>query len=205
MRQTNDFLIDGAPDNAVADTAGDRTHGNQNIAYIPTVDATQEFKIITNFYDSQYGRTGGGVISVSTKSGENAYHGTGYDFLRRYQLDANSLQGNAAGRPRYTVDPVTGKNLGGHTLDQYGTVLSGPASIPRVYDAKDKTFFMFGFENYVESTPSPTLTSVPSAAERMGDFSKSGINIYDPFSTHDNPAFDPSKPDSSGNSRYIRD
>lgn len=64
---------------------------------------------------------------------------------------------------------------------------------------------MFGLENYVESTPSPTLTSVPSLAERMGDFSKTGIAIYDRFSTHDNPAFDPAKPDSSSNPRYIRD
>lgn len=77
VRQSNEFIIDGAPDNAVTDTQGNRTRGDQNIAYIPTVDATQEFKIVTNFYDAQYGRTGGGVISVSTKSGTNDFHGTG--------------------------------------------------------------------------------------------------------------------------------
>jgi len=95
LRQTNSWLLDGVPDDAITDTDAQRTRGNQNIAYIPTVDATQEFKIVTNFYDAQYGRTGGGVINVTTKSGQNLFHGTGYEFLRRYQLDANSIQNNA--------------------------------------------------------------------------------------------------------------
>ncbi len=205
LRQTNEFLIDGTPDNAVTDTAGDRSHANQNIAYIPTVDATQEFKIITNFYDAQYGRTGGGIISVSTKSGTNQYHGTLYDFLRRYQWDANNIAANAAGRPIYAVDPVTHENLGGHKLDQYGLQVGGPASIPKIFNAKDKTFFSFAFENYRESTPSPGLTSVPTLAERSGDFSKSGVTVYDPFTTRANPAFDSTKPQGPTNAPYIRD
>jgi len=117
LRQTNSWLLDGVPDDSVTDTDAQRTHGNQNIAYIPTVDATQEFKVVTNFYDAQYGRTGGGVMNVTSKSGTNDFHGTGYEFLRRYQLDANSIQNNAAGRPRYGVDPATKENLGGHQLD----------------------------------------------------------------------------------------
>lgn len=205
LRQTNEFLIDGAPDNAVTDTAGDRTRASQNVAYIPAVDATQEFKIVTNFYDAQYGRTGGGIINVTTKSGTNEWHGSAYEFLRRYQLDANSFAQNAGGRPRYAVDPVTGENLGGHKLDQYGGVISGPVRIPRLYNGTDKTFFMFGFENYLESTPSPNLVSVPSPAERGGDFSGSGVAIHDPFSTRVNPAFDASLAASASNPRYLRD
>jgi hypothetical protein len=205
LRQTNEFLIDGAPDNAVTDTAGDRSHANQNVAYIPTVDATQEFKIVTNFYDAQYGRTGGGVISVSTKSGTNDLHGTAYDFLRRYQWDANNIAANAAGRPIYAVDPVTGENLGGHKLDQYGFQLTGPVVIPKIYNGKDKTFFSVGWENYRESTPSPGLTSVPTLAERAGDFSQTGLTIYDPFSTRANPAFNSSQPQGPNNAPFIRD
>lgn len=197
LRQTNSWLLDGVPDDSVTDTDAQRTRGNQNIAYIPTVDATQEFKVVTNFYDAQYGRTGGGVMNVTTKSGTNAFHGTGYEFLRRYQLDANSIQNNSAGRPRYGVDPVTKKNLGGHQLDQYGTEITGPVWIPKLYNGKDKTFFAFGWENYVETTPSPILTSVPSLAERKGDFSQAGVNIYDPFSTAPNPT-------PSANNNYIR-
>ncbi|MDQ6678836.1 MAG: carboxypeptidase-like regulatory domain-containing protein, partial [Acidobacteriota bacterium] len=205
LRQTNSYLLDGVPDDAVTDADTARTRSVQNIAYIPTVDATQEFKIITNFYDAQYGRTGGGIVNVTTKSGANAFHGTGYEFLRRYQLDANSIQNNAAGRPRYGVDPVTKANLGGHTLDQYGTEITGPVFIPKLYNGKDKTFFAFGFENYNEAAPSPILNSVPSLAERNGDFSQSGVSIYDPATTRVNPAFDSTKPDSSSNPQYIRD
>src|SRR3982751_5495169 len=204
VRQTNSWLLDGVPDDAITDTDASRTRGNQNIAYIPTVDATQEFKIVTNFYDAQYGRTGGGVINVTTKSGANGFHGTGYEFLRRYQLDANTIQNNANNRPRYGVDPITHENLGGHKLDQYGGQLTGPVWIPKVYNGKDKTFFSFGFENYIESTPSPILTSVPSLAERNGDFSALPVAIYDPLSSRVNPDFNPALPSSAANPQYIR-
>ncbi|MBV9266705.1 MAG: carboxypeptidase regulatory-like domain-containing protein, partial [Acidobacteriaceae bacterium] len=204
VRQTNSWLLDGVPDDSVTDTDSQRTRGNQNIAYIPTVDATQEFKVVTNFYDAQYGRTGGGVMNVTTKSGTNDFHGTVYEFMRRYELDANTTQNNAAGRPINSIDPVTHKNLGGHKLDQYGTEIGGPVWIPKVYRGKDKTFFTFGVENYIESTPAPILTNVPSLAERQGDFSKAGVNIYDPNSTRLNPAFDLTKKDSPSNPQYIR-
>ncbi|MFL6416481.1 MAG: carboxypeptidase regulatory-like domain-containing protein, partial [Bryobacteraceae bacterium] len=204
VRQTNSWLLDGVPDDSVTDTDAQRSRGAQNVAYIPTVDATQEFKVVTNFYDAQYGRTGGGVMNVTTKSGANDFHFTGYEFLRRYQLDANSIQNNSAGRPRYGVDPVTKENLGGHKLDQYGTQFTGPVWIPKVYNGRDKTFFSFGWENYVESTPSPILTSVPSAAMRSGDFSGTGFSIYDPFSTRPNPAFNATLPSSASNPQYIR-
>jgi hypothetical protein len=184
LRQSNSFLIDGAPDDAVSDTAGDRSHANLNVAYIPSVDATQEFKIITNFYDSQYGRTGGGIINVSTKAGTNTFHGSAYDFLRRYQLDANSVSNKLAHLPRYSLDPVTKDNLGGHTLDDWGGAIGGPVRIPHIYNGKDKTFFFFSYENYHEVQPTPGLTSVPTLAERNGDFSAAGEPIiYDPWTT----------------------
>lgn len=75
LRQTNAFLIDGAPDDAISDTAGDRSHANLNVAYIPSVEATREFKIVNNFYDAQYGRTSGGIFNVVTKSGTNVTYG----------------------------------------------------------------------------------------------------------------------------------
>lgn len=184
LRQANAFLIDGAPDDAISDVAGDRSHANLNVAYIPSVEATQEFKIVNNFYDAQYGRTGGGIFNVSTKAGANKYHGVAYYFMRRYQLDANSVSNKIAGLPRYSLDPVTKGNIGGHTLDDWGGELSGPVTIPRLYNAKDRTFFVFSYENYHEVSPTPTLTSVPTVAERNGDFSASGEpTIYDPWTT----------------------
>ena len=63
QNRNNEFLLDGAPNNSI--------QGGNNIAYVPPVDAVQEFKIVTNSYDAQYGRTAGGVINVSLKSGTN--------------------------------------------------------------------------------------------------------------------------------------
>lgn len=172
---------------------------------MPPVEATDEFKVMTNTYDAQYGRTGGGIVNVTLKSGGNDLHGTVYEFLRRYQLDANTIENNTAGRPRYAVDPATGRNLGGHLLDDFGTMLSGPVWIPGVYNGRDKTFFLFNVQGYRERAPAPGITSVPTLLERQGDFSQSGVTIWDPLTTRPNPSFDPSRPESASNPLFIRD
>src|SRR6185436_20092536 len=102
-------------------------NGN-NIAYVPPVDSVQEFKIITNSYDAQYGRTGGGVVNVSLKSGTNMLHGTLYEYARRTPLDANLLVLNAKKQKRSD-----------HYLDQYGFEVDVPVLIPGLYDGKGKT------------------------------------------------------------------
>ena len=170
--RTNEFLLDGAPNNAQA--------GGNNIALVPPVDSVQEFKIQTNSYDAQYGHTGGGIINVSLKSGTNALHGAGYEFLRREWLDAASFQNNAARKPR---DP--------HYLDQYGIQLGGPIVLPKLYNGRNKSFFMVNYERYREGTPRPLTVSVPAPEFLDGDFSKlvdgqgRRITIYNPFSGRD--------------------
>ena len=109
--RNNEFLLDGVPNNA-------NINGN-NIAYVPPAEAVQEFKIATNSYDAQYGRTAGGVINMSLKSGTNSLHGVGYEFYRRKWLDSNSFLLNAANKPK--VD---------HYLDQYGFSVDGQSSFP---------------------------------------------------------------------------
>ena len=172
LYESNEFLLDGAPNNAQA--------GVNNIAYVPPVDAVQEFKIQTNSYDAQYGHTSGGIVNVSLKSGTNAVHGTVYEFARRKAWDANSFQNNAAGAPK-----------GEHYLDQYGGQISGPVYIPKIYDGRNKTFFMFDYERYRENTPRPFTLSVPAPEFSNGDFSKlvngagQPIAIYDPATGKD--------------------
>ena len=93
MNNNTEFIMDGAPNNAFS--------GKQNrIAYVPPADAVEEFKVLTTVYDAQYGRTGGGVINVSSKSGTNAYHGTAYEFLKRPSFNANTFSNNAKGLDR---------------------------------------------------------------------------------------------------------
>lgn len=148
----NEFLLDGAPNNAQA--------GGNNLALVPSVDAVQEFKIQTNSYDAQYGKTMGGIINVSLKSGSNKFHGTLYEFARRNAWDANSFQNNANGSPK-----------SGHFLDQYGGTASGPIIIPKLYNGTNKSFWMAAYEGYREGTPSPLTLSVPEPEMKEGDFS----------------------------------
>lgn len=174
LDRKNEFLLDGAPNNAQA--------GGNNIAYVPPVDAVQEFKIQTNSYDSQYGKSAGGIVNVSLKSGTNQFHGTLYEFMRRNALDANSFQNNAAGKPK-----------NGHFLDQYGGSIGGPIVFPKLYNGKDKSFFFFNYEGYREGTPTPLTLSVPQPEMLDGDFSRltdangRKITIYNPFSGVINP------------------
>jgi hypothetical protein len=169
QERKNEYLLDGAPNNAQA--------GGNNIALVPPVDSVQEFKIQTNSYDAAYGKSSGGIMNVSLKSGTNDFHGTVYEFMRRSSLDANSFQNNAVGAPK-----------AGHFLDQYGPSLGGPIWIPKIYDGRNKAFFFVNYEGYREGTPTPLTLSVPEPEFLNGDFSKlvdskgKPITIYNPYS-----------------------
>lgn len=164
----NEFLLDGAPNNGQA--------GGNNIAYVPPVDSVQDFKIMTNTYDAQYGKTTGGIINVNLRSGTNAFHGTVYEFMRRTWLDATDFRLKARNQPK-----------GQHYLDQYGFQVDGPVTVPWLYNGKDKTFFMFNWEGYREGIPQPLTLSVPQPEFLNGDFSRlvdaqgRRIVIYDPL------------------------
>ena len=186
----NDFQIDGVPNNLV---------GLNNLAYVPPVEATQEFKVQTNTYDAQYGRTSGGVVNVSIKSGTDKLHGAAYEYLRRTGLTANIFVNNANNSPRTN-----------QLVDQYGFVLDGPVRIPRVYNGKDRTFFTFAMERDRQKDPRPAQGSVPTLLERNGDFSQTltaagkMYTIYDPLTIRPNPAFNSAKAVSTSNPQFIR-
>ncbi|MBI4875724.1 MAG: TonB-dependent receptor [Acidobacteria bacterium] len=171
LNNNTEFLMDGAPNNAYS--------GRENrIAYVPPADAVEEFKVMTGVYDAQYGRTGGGVVNVSVKSGTNAFHGSAYEFLKRTALNANTFSNNAKKLPR-----------AGASLNQYGFTVGGPVRIPNLYNGKDKTFFFFAGEAYGEDLhyPNESIASVPTVEQKRGDFSKTFDNagrlmtIYDPM------------------------
>jgi hypothetical protein len=165
QNRNNEFLLDGAPNNA--------NQGGNNIAYVPPAEAVQEFKVSTNTYDAQYGRTAGGVVNMSLKSGTNSFHGVGYDFMRRKGLAANSFLLNS--RNAEKTDQY---------IDQYGFSVDGPIW-------KNKTFFLFTGEKYREGTPAPLNNTTPTVAMKNGDFSGlvdaqgRRIVIYDPATGHD--------------------
>ena len=202
LNRHNEFLLDGTPNNAVTDVDASRTRSVNNIAFVPPADATEEFKIQSNAYSAEYGRTSGGVVNISIKSGGRDFHGSLYDFSRRYQWEANSFGNNARGRlttgqfageerfPRFVRDPVTGASLGGHEQDQYGFVLSGPLLVPRFGEGgrvwangRDRTFFLLNVEFFKGIDPAGNLSDVPTLLERQGDFTQSGVTVYDPLTT----------------------
>jgi hypothetical protein len=132
---------------------------------------------MTSAYDAQYGHTGGGAINISLKSGTNNFHGSGYEYLKRARFNAAAFSDNAHGSPTAASG-----------LDQYGFTIGGPVYIPKVYKGKDKTFFFFAWEKYHEDQeyPAEKIASVPTLAQRKGDFSDTRdnagrlITIYDP-------------------------
>ncbi|HLQ45540.1 MAG TPA: carboxypeptidase-like regulatory domain-containing protein, partial [Planctomycetaceae bacterium] len=157
---TNEFLLDGVPNS---------TRGRYNFG--PPVDAVEEFRIQTNTYDAQYGRTGGGVVNMTLKSGGNTFKGQAWNFLKNDVLNANDTLNNSQHQPKPP-----------YIANQYGVTVTGPI-------VRNRTFFMSTFEGLRERVPFPTTTSVPTVAERSGDFSRSYTDqktplvIYDPVTT----------------------
>src|SRR6266851_3274609 len=126
----------------------------------PSVEALNEFKVTTSTIPAEFGRTTGGVESFNTKSGANAFHGTAFDILRNDKLDANSWSNdlNRVPKPR------------DHQND-FGGSLGGPVWIPKLYRGRDKTFFFFSWEQYRNNEGTSSISTLPTDAERTGDFS----------------------------------
>lgn len=160
----NELMLDGVSNEAAPSNGG----SNSKISYVPPVDAVQEFKIVTNAYDAQFGRAAGGAMDEVLKSGTNRIHGDAYEFARRTWLNANTWQNDwllarGGSWAKYHTSQMK--------WDQYGAELDGPVVLPKVYNGKDKTFFLLQYENFKEVVPSTTFTSVPDPKWANGDFS----------------------------------
>jgi hypothetical protein len=159
--RTNDYLLDGV---------SIMLPENNNFAISPTPDGTQEFKVMTNSYGPQFGRSGGGVLNVVTKSGTNHLHGSAYEFFRNDLFKANNFFANAAGQAQ-----------GPQHFNLFGASAGAPI-------VRNKTFV---FADYQGSRSIGSLggqfETVPTEAFRKGDFSGrrnqngQAVTIYDPF------------------------
>ncbi len=138
----------------------------------PSIDAIQEFKVQTGVYPAEFGREVA-QVNVSTKSGANEYHATLFEFLRNSKLDAAP----------YAFTSTHSANQP-FKWNQYGFTLGGPLSIPKLFNAKDRLFFLTNFEGFNERQTSNSLYSVPTLAMRNGDFSsvlsRLGAQLYSP-------------------------
>src|SRR5438105_4738986 len=135
---------------------------------MPSIDALQEFKVQTGVYPAEFGRQTT-QINVLTKSGTNQYHGTLFEFLRNDKMDANP----------YSFTPIrTSKDP--FKWNQYGFTLGGPVRIPKIFNGKDKLFFMGNYESFRQRRTVQTISSVATSAEQTGDFSAIASKLYDP-------------------------
>jgi hypothetical protein len=164
--QTNEILLDGAPDV----TANDR------VSYNPPVDTIQQVKTEIFGADASFGHTGGGTVNQITKSGTNKFHGTAYLFNQTSALESRNYFLRRSG----LLLPVG-------RFNQYGLTTGGPVWVPKVLDGRNKLFYFFAYEGIKDSYPETVITTVPTAAERSGDFSQllsvgTNYQIYNPYS-----------------------
>lgn len=163
------IILDGVPDT---------TTSQWNALYVsPTLGDVAEVHLVRNSYDAQYGVSGGGVFSIVTKSGSNQLHGGAFEFLQNSALDANSFFNNA-----------TGRHIPYFEQNQFGGYLGGP-----IWKSKHLYFF-FSYEGLRQGSPATDIATVPTQAQRNGDFS-STLNtdgtlqtIFNPFTTQPNGA-----------------
>ncbi len=151
----NSFTIDGVTGNNAA---------AQNVfSSTINLDAIGEVKVLINSYQAEYGRNGGAMINVVTKSGSSEFHGSGYWFKRHEQFNANNFFNNRDGRVR----PL-------YRYSTQGATLGGPLPVDRLIPGlKNKLFFFYSFENSQTREPRPLQqVTVPTELERRGDFSQ---------------------------------
>lgn len=149
------YLLDGAMNNEII---------ANGVVLNPNPDTVQEFRILESNYTSEYGRNGGGIISVVVKSGTNSLHGSAFDYARNTDFDANNYFNKLEGLPV--------NDLKRH---QYGGTLGGPITIPHIINGKDRLFFFFGYQGQRQTESAvQAQTPVFTPAELGGDFSNGG-------------------------------
>jgi hypothetical protein len=161
-------------------TNTDPTFNTQNLS--PSPDAVQEFQVETSNYTADMGGAGGGQINIVTHSGSSEFHGSAYEFLRNGAMDASSFgsMGN-----NHLVQNNFGGSVGGPPIGK-------------------KTFFFVNYEGLRLSQADAQTLTVPTHDEIMGDFSMTGVNIYDPTTAVPNPNYNPTQPVGPNNYPYTR-
>lgn len=164
----NETLIDGVAN----------TQSGAAVNFVPALAATQEFTLQSNQYDAAYGRVGGGVTSINLKSGTNELHGQLFEFFKNDVLNANDWVANKEGDPRQRFLNNT-----------YGFEVAGPVFLPKLFDGRNRLFFMVSLESLRESSSGSTATTVPTLDEVQGNFQGflndqgQQVTIYDPLTT----------------------
>ncbi|MGH9405312.1 MAG: carboxypeptidase regulatory-like domain-containing protein [Terriglobia bacterium] len=171
--RSNFYMIDGSPNVELS---------FNGLALIPPLDSIQEVNVESDATDTQFGGASGGFVNLTTKAGTSQFHGSAYEYLQNNALDSRNPF-----LPNVNVAP--------YHQNQFGFTLGGPVILPWVYHPNvKKTWFFASYEGFRNHREGTTLTRVPTAAEREGDFSGAWITggkainaIYDPSTTVPDP------------------
>lgn len=136
--------------------------------FLPSIDALQEFKVQSGVFPAEFGRATG-QVNVSTKSGANQLHGALFEFIRNDKLDAKNY---AFTQNRPKKDPFK--------LNQYGVTVGGPVWLPKLFNGRNRLFFLSNFEGVRDRKQRQGIFNVPTSAMRDGVFSQNSNPIYDP-------------------------
>jgi Carboxypeptidase regulatory-like domain len=144
---------------------------------LPSVEALLEFKVQSGIYPAEFGREAG-QVNVSTKPGGNDYHGTAFEFLRNNVLDARPYDFSAATRSATNPSPKSNP----YRQNQFGYTLSGPIQIPKVFNGRNRLFFMSNYEGFRSRQTLTNFATTMTPAMRNGDFSAIPTALQDPLS-----------------------
>ena len=161
-REYNQYTLDGVVNQDV---------NFNTYAFLPSIDAVEEFKVQTGVYSAEFGREAA-QVNVSTKSGTNEYRGVLFEFVRDDAFDARPY-------PFTSVRPEKSP----FKWNQFGFTLGGPVRIPRVTNGTNKLFFMTNYEGFRLRQQQQVVYSTPPAAMRRGDFSRAPVVIRDPLTS----------------------
>jgi hypothetical protein len=171
----------GARNSFALNVAGQRVHFNHyaldgmentdpnfnTYLFLPSIDALQEFKVESGLFSAEYGRAIA-QVNVSTKSGQNQFHGVAFAFVRNSFFDAKDFFAN----PNAPTPPFK--------RNQFGGTFSGPVLIPKLYNGKNRLFFMFNYEGLRERRSLTRTSTLPDARYRSGNFGFLNRVIRDP-------------------------
>jgi len=167
---SNEFAIDGVPNTFASGS-------NPRVAFSPPQSAVAEFRVQTTTYDAALGHTPGAVVNTMTTGGTNTLHGELHEFVANSALDAKDFFTNRSGSKKIVYQD-----------NRYGAAAGGPVILPHIYNGRNKTFFFYAYEGDKWGTPVTVIDTVPTDAEKGGDFSAllklgSQYQLYDPYST----------------------
>lgn len=162
---SNELLLNGVPN---------MQDSSRLAGFSPQLDAVDAVRVDEFSANAAQGDTSGGTVNITTKAGTNQYHGSISEYYYGSFLSA---------KPYFTA---AGTNVPSTHYNQFGGTIGGPVRVPHLFNGRNKLFFFYAFEGYIGSLPATTITSVPTAAERTGDFSAllalgPAYQLYNPF------------------------